>query len=192
MEIIGRKIKDKRVLQLIAKIIRNSNTTGKGIPIGNLTSQFFANVYLDRFDHFVTELIRPAGYIRYMDDFVLFSHDKGFLKEAEKKIAYNLSTELKLRLKPGACYLNNRASGLTFLGKRVFPGTIRIHHENLRRILRRIRQREKEFQDQGSQNVGMALNSLNSYWANLSGFNTFCLRKSLLVRGYLVKMAPTG
>jgi retron-type reverse transcriptase len=191
MGIIGRKIKDKKLLQLIDKIIRNSNATGKGIPIGNLSSQFFANVYLDRFDHYVTEFIRPDGYIRYMDDFVLFGHDKNFLKASESRMSYYLSTELKLQLKPGACMLNKRSNGLTFLGKRIFSGTIRFQHDHLQRILRRIKQREKEF-EHGNTDHQLILNSLNSYWANLSYFNTFSLRRTLIEKGYLAKMAPTG
>ena len=76
---VAHKVKDAQVLALTERIIRNGGEAGRGLPIGNLTSQFFANVYLDPFDHWVKQELRVKGYLRYMDDFVLFAEEKGLL-----------------------------------------------------------------------------------------------------------------
>ena len=76
LNIIKRKIKDKKLLLLIERIIRNGGKDGIGLPIGNLTSQFFANVYLDKFDHYIKEELQIKYYIRYMDDLVIFDNNK--------------------------------------------------------------------------------------------------------------------
>ena len=79
MNIIRRKIKDEKVIWLIKKILNNNvpdNSKGKGMPLGNLTSQFFANVYLNELDYFVKHKLRAKYYIRYVDDFVLLNESK--------------------------------------------------------------------------------------------------------------------
>ena len=75
IRIIGKKIKDKKILRLIRIILANParGQSGKGMPLGNLTSQFFANVYLNELDHFVKHELRARYYIRYVDDFVIFN-----------------------------------------------------------------------------------------------------------------------
>lgn len=79
-DILRRKIKDRFILELCAKIIAKGGDGAKGLPIGNLTSQFFANVYLDILDHHVKENLRVGHYLRYMDDFCFFAKEKGRLK----------------------------------------------------------------------------------------------------------------
>ena len=115
--LIARKIKDPHVLWLVGRIIDSSNPQEaitmffpgddlltpserrRGIPIGNQTSQFFANVSLDPLDHFVTDRLRFGGYVRYVDDFLVFSNDKSELTEARDHIAKFL-VRLRLRLHP--------------------------------------------------------------------------------------------
>jgi retron-type reverse transcriptase len=116
-QLIGRKIKDPNVLWLTGRIIDGSNPQEeinnyfpgdtlftpmerrRGIPIGNQTSQFFANVYLDPLDHFAKERLGVKGYVRYVDDFLVFSDDKERLAEARQQIAEFL-VQLRLRLHP--------------------------------------------------------------------------------------------
>jgi retron-type reverse transcriptase len=129
------------LLSLIEKILRNGGANGKGLPIGNLTSQFFANVYLNTFDHFIKENLRVKYYIRYMDDFVLFSNDKEQLKIWRTEINNYLHKQLQLSLKKESVYVNSRLNGLSFLGTRVFPRTIRIRQENLKRYVRRMKKK---------------------------------------------------
>jgi len=76
LSIIKRRVSDKRIIWLIGKILGNSSSQNKGMPLGNLTSQFFANVYLNYFDWFVKTKLKAKYYIRYVDDFVIFERDK--------------------------------------------------------------------------------------------------------------------
>jgi len=177
--LIGRKIKDARLLDITERIVRNGGINGVGLPIGNLTSQFFANVYLDGFDHFVKQELRVRRYVRYMDDFVLFSADKEPLKAYRKAIGAYLGEELGLRLKTKATFVNSAANGLTFLGRRIFPKLVRLAPVNLRRMARRMAQREEEY---GNGNISEEtfLQSMNSYWAMLQHGGNFNLRKHLL------------
>nr|AQS34150.1 hypothetical protein [uncultured archaeon] len=71
IEIIGRKIKDEKVIWLITRILKNTEKEGIGMPLGNLTSQYFANVYLNELDYFVKHVLRIKYYVRYVDDFVI-------------------------------------------------------------------------------------------------------------------------
>ena len=137
-ELVARKIKDPDVLWLVGHIVDGSNpqedvqhyfpgddlfTPGehqRGIPIGNQTSQFFANVYLDPLDHFVKERLRFKGYVRYVDDFLLFSNDKRQLNEARERISEFL-VQLRLRLHPRKNAIFPVEEGIRFLGYRVFP-----------------------------------------------------------------------
>lgn len=135
---LRRKILDRRMLALLERIIANAPEPGQGLPIGNLTSQFLANVYLDPFDHFVKEELRIKGYLRYMDDFVLFAENRKALKDLRPLIQAYLAVRLGLRIKPTAVWINRSTHGLTFLGMRIFPGLLRVRPENLRRCQRRM------------------------------------------------------
>ncbi|MEA2049891.1 MAG: reverse transcriptase/maturase family protein [Campylobacterota bacterium] len=92
----------------------------KGLPIGNLTSQFFANVYMNKFDHFVKRELKCKKYIRYVDDFVVFDKSKYKLNELKYKIASYLYTNLGLRLREDIKLKNNQ-DGLDFLGYIIRP-----------------------------------------------------------------------
>ena len=181
LKIVSRKIKDQRLLQVCEKIISYGNEIQPyGLPIGNRTSQFFANVYLDPLDHFLKERCGLNGYVRYMDDFVLFENDKTRLKTLIGLTEDFLWTKLQLQLKPTATFLNRQQNGLPFLGRRIFPNIIRLKAENLRRISRRIKLREQELMS-GILDEQAFLHSMNSYWAMLSFYPELVgLRKSLI------------
>ena len=138
LDLLQRKLKDRRLLALLERIIRNSDPPGRGLPIGNLTSQFLANVYLDPFDHYVKETLRAPGYLRYMDDFVLFSSDRQQLRDLCPLLAAYLAERLNLRLKDKATWLNRSNHGLSFLGRRIFPHYVRLRPANRRRSLKRM------------------------------------------------------
>lgn len=111
--------KDPRLLDLFVRVIACYSTTpGRGLPIGSLTSQHFANFYLAAFDRFVKEGLRVAGYVRYMDDCVLWGDSTGRLKADLAEATVFLRDELCLDLKPG--YINRTSHGMDFLGCRVF------------------------------------------------------------------------
>ncbi|MBK8923200.1 MAG: group II intron reverse transcriptase domain-containing protein [Saprospirales bacterium] len=180
LQIISRKIKDRRLFDVCEKIIRHGGAGGCGLPIGNRTSQFFANVYLDPLDHFLKDNCRLHGYVRYMDDFVLFENDNKRLKFLLQAAEDFLHDTLQLRLKPSATLLNRRQHGLPFLGRRIFPGIIRLRTENLRRITHRRAFRERQMMS-GDISEEAFLHSMNSYWAMLSYYPELSpLRQALL------------
>ncbi|RIK78568.1 RNA-dependent DNA polymerase [candidate division KSB1 bacterium] len=113
----------------------------KGLPIGNLTSQFFANVYLNRFDHFVKETLRAPGYIRYVDDILVFSDDKAWLHQCRKRCQVFLN-DWRLQLHDKKAILYPVALGVPFLGFRVFP----THRLLLKSGVKRARQRLRALQ----------------------------------------------
>jgi hypothetical protein len=106
--------------------------------LGNQTSQFFANVYLDPLDQFVNRQIRPDAYARYVDDFVLFGDSKKCLAESRRRIEEELC-RLRLEMHPGKSRVYRTADGFTFLGWRIFPEHTRLVHGNVVRFRRRMR-----------------------------------------------------
>ena len=148
ISLIERKIKDAKVLELCANILTTSvmssdHDTQTGLPIGNLSSQFFANIYLDSFDHFVLETLH-FPMIRYMDDILLFADDKASLKSALKASECYLQEKLHLKIKEGSVLLNSRIHGLPFLGFRIFPKLIRMKSINIKRMVAKIKLRQYE------------------------------------------------
>ena len=110
----------------------------RGLPIGNLTSQFFANVYLDRLDHYVREVLRAPGYVRYVDDFALFHDDPAVLEEWRERIANHLAVR-RLRLHPRKTFVAHSAMPAEFLGFVLHPGGRRLPEDNVRRFRNRLR-----------------------------------------------------
>ena len=122
LKIVARRFKDKTLLAIFEKIVHSyeaNEKEGKGLPIGNLTSQYFANHYLAVLDHFIKNENSIAAYVRYMDDFVVWHDDLSFLKAIQAKIVAFLETELSLVLKTNL--LQKASQGLSFLGFRLFP-----------------------------------------------------------------------
>ena len=110
----------------------------RGLPIGNLTSQLFANVYLDRFDHFVTEVLR-APYLRYVDDFALFADDPARLEAWRGRLAAFLARR-RLSLHPEKTHVASTSAPATFLGFELRPdGRRRLPEANVRRFRNRLR-----------------------------------------------------
>ena len=105
----------------------------RGLPLGNQTSQFFSNVYLNELDHFVLRQVRPRAYARYCDDFLLFHEDKGFLNEARAALESRLDP-LRLRLHEGKTRVYRAVDGVTFLGWRIFPDHRRLVRGNVVRF----------------------------------------------------------
>ena len=94
------------------------------MPIGNLTSQFFANVYLDRLDQFVKHQLKAKYYVRYVDDFVLLAPNRDVLLDYQKKIENFLRNELKLTAHPNKTIIRPISSGIDFVGYIVRPDYI--------------------------------------------------------------------
>ncbi len=193
--LIRRKLKCKDTLWLIDTIIDNSNEQlpviehfpgddllvplqrKRGLPIGNLTSQFFANCYLDTFDHFVKEQLKIKKYVRYVDDFALFADDWQFLAEARIAVEEYLA-KLRLKIHPIKGELFETKHGANFLGFRILPDRIRVRTENLRRARRRLKRLQTEYAD-GKINWSKVSQSLKSWAAHLDHGDTWQLRKKI-------------
>lgn len=121
IRILERKIRDERVLRLIRLILENHDeeTEGRGMPIGNLISQFFANVYLNGLDHFVKHTLKAKNYIRYVDDFVILHRSREKLA-VYKWLINNFLKSLRIELHPDKSKIIPISKGVSLLGFRNF------------------------------------------------------------------------
>ena len=136
--IIKRYVKDKKFLDLTKKIIFDG-TGKKGIPIGNYTSQYFANIYLNELDHYIKEKLGVKYYVRYMDDFVMVMQDKEECKKTKQLIEEFLEQKLDLKLNSKTSYFKHK-QGLSFCGYRIFVNKIILINANKKKIYKRVRQ----------------------------------------------------
>ncbi len=138
IKIIKRKIKDEKVTNLITKILRNhhSNKNGKGMPLGNLTSQFFANVYLNELDYFIKHELKIKYYIRYVDDFVILHQSRIGLEVFKERIGEFLNL-IHLKLHPDKSKIIKLKQGIPFLGFRIFRYHRLLKKNNIRKMRRK-------------------------------------------------------
>jgi retron-type reverse transcriptase len=194
--IIRRHLKCPQTLWLLDTIIDNSNpqepvinyypgddlltpiTRRKGLPIGNLTSQFLANVYLNQFDHWCKETLKAQQYLRYVDDFALFSDDRSFLVAAKAAIEEKLASSLRLRLHPVKSQIFATEKGANFVGFRVLPKQIRVRNDNLRRGRRYLRQMQRDYR-RGHLTQQQIQQRLQSWEAHLKHGDTYRLRQCI-------------
>jgi len=193
--VIRRKIKCGPTLWLIDTIIDASNEQEpvenyfpgddlfspferrRGLPIGNLTSQFFANVYLNGLDHFVRERLKPEGYLRYVDDFALFGDDREALRGMRSEIEGFLMG-LRLQMHPVKSQLFETRIGAGFVGFRVLPDRIRIRSSNLRRARRRLRHLQ-DLYSRGEIEASKLRERLRSWIAHLEHGDSWMLRRRI-------------
>ncbi len=127
INILNKKISDNKLMKLIWKVL-NNHSENVGMPLGNMTSQFFANVYLNELDQFVKHELKAKYYIRYVDDFVILHHDKVTLEGYREKIDVFLKENLQLQLHPTKSKILLLERGIAFLGFRNF-----FYHKLLRK-----------------------------------------------------------
>ncbi len=193
--IIRRKLKCADTLWLIETIIDASNEQEEvvhyfpgdelwtpyerrhGLPIGNLTSQFLANVYLNGFDQFVKERLLARCYLRYVDDFALFGDDRLWLAEARKAIEEYLAS-LRLKIHTIKSQLFETRHGANFVGFRVLPDRIRVRAENLQRARRRLRGMQEDYRH-GLIGLDEVTQSLRSWIAHLEHGDTWQFRQQV-------------
>jgi retron-type reverse transcriptase len=139
-DLVARRIGDPRLLELVRSLIAHGGEdSGRGMPIGNLTSQLFANLYLDSLDHFVKEELRVRHYVRYMDDFILLLDGRGEARARLAEIESFLSGRLRLRLNPRRIVLAPVSCPRDFLGYVQHPdGRTRVRRRSVRRLWRRL------------------------------------------------------
>lgn len=130
--------KDEKLCCILSQIVDSYPAEeSRGVPIGNLTSQYFANHYLSGLDHYIKEQLKSKAYVRYMDDMVLWHDDKQKLKSWAVAIGEYTECRLKLSLKP--LQLNKTERGLPFLGYIIFPHYVRLSQRSKRRYAKKIK-----------------------------------------------------
>lgn len=143
--ILKNKYKDKDFLNFSKELIFHGAPNGNiGIPIGNYTSQFFANIYMNKLDHFIKEVLKIKYYVRYMDDFVLLTSSRDESKRLKNVIADFLEQELKLKLNKKTNYFPNK-NGVHFCGFRIYRNRILLSNLNKKSINNRIRKWNKAY-----------------------------------------------
>jgi retron-type reverse transcriptase len=177
--ILDSYIPDKNVLWLLKKVIESFKTqplpnpplrrggSSTGLPLGNLTSQLFCNVYMNEFDQFVKHKLKAKHYIRYADDFIFLSDNKDYLVGLVSKISIFLDERLKLSLHPDKVFIKTLASGADFLGWVNFPSHRVLRNVTKRRMFKSIRMRPKN-------------ETLQSYLGLIRHGNTFGLKQEVL------------
>ncbi|MEK7324389.1 MAG: RNA-directed DNA polymerase, partial [Chloroflexota bacterium] len=152
----------------------------RGLPIGNLTSQFWANVYLNDFDHFVKQELKCRGYVRYVDDFLLFGDDKAQLWGWRSAIIDYLAG-LRLRLHEDRAQATPVTSGIPFLGFRVYPTHRRLKRRNGVNFQRRFKGLVLAL---ARREIGLEqLHTATRGWINHARYgDTFGLREAILGR----------
>ena len=167
-EILKKDIRDIDVLILLRTIIKSfsNGTAGKGLPLGNLTSQLLVNIYLNEFDQFVKHKLKAKYYIRYADDFVFFSTNKGKLKDTIQTLNDFLFERLKLTMHPDKLYIKTLASGVDFLGWIHFPYYRVLRTSTKIRMFKRLEECQKR-------------ETLESYLGMLSHGNSYKLKETI-------------
>lgn len=187
-EIIKKKIADKKVIWLIEEILNSSEEkSDTGIPIGNLTSQLFANVYLNELDKFVKHQLKVRYYIRYMDDFLVLNYSKKKLHEIKKQIQEFLRERLKLELHPKKANIfptphhfcsESGGGGIDFLGYQIFENYKLLRKNTVKRFIKRTKIYQKRLKNNlmSEEKFNQSLQS----WLDYACFaKSWLLRKNL-------------
>jgi RNA-directed DNA polymerase len=172
-QILEKKILDPDLLWLLKEVVGSFETApGKGLPLGNLTSQLLVNIYMNEFDQHVKHQVKEQYYIRYADDFVFFSQDRSELLKTFQSIERFLGASLKLELHPLKVSITTVASGVDFLGWVHFP-----QHRTLRTVTKR-----RMFKNVQKEPVNPA--SVQSYVGLLGHGDAFALQTKLEVMSF--------
>jgi len=182
---LAHKIKDRPVLDLLYTIIEHTpKACGEprfkrhcGLPIGNLTSQFFANLYLDAMDHYLKEICSVKAYLRYVDDFIILSNDKSQLHEYQQQIEDFLAGEY-LCLHPRKANIFRTDKGVDVFGYRVFPDCRQLRNDNGHRFARKLRAMSVAY-NQGRCELADINPSVQSWIGHALHGETWGLRKQI-------------
>ncbi len=155
-----------------------------GLPIGNLTSQVFANFYMNSFDHFIKHDLGIRYYGRYVDDFIIVHEDKDYLKALIPVIKARLQDHLQLTLHPNKIYLQHYSKGVQFLGAIIKPHRIYIAKRTQGNFYEAIAKQNTQVlaQKPGKDQQAAFLSRMNSYLGILKHYKTHKLRKRLLFK----------
>jgi retron-type reverse transcriptase len=164
-KILFERIKDKQICNLMCLIIDSDVSEfgiNKGIPIGNLTSQLFANIYLNELDKFVKHKLKAKYYYRYVDDFLIFSDSKKKLHIFKKKIKRFLKTRLFLEIPKRKTNIYLIKDGVDFVGYKIFSSFVRLRKSNLTKFKKRTIYLSSLYLE-NKININRLFSSINSY-----------------------------
>jgi len=185
LKILNKRIGDPDVRWLLKEIVEGFSSkksdifNSRGIPIGNLTSQLFANVYMNEFDQFVKHELKIKYYARYTDDFVIVSESREYLEDILKPIEKFIKEKLALELHPNKIFLKKSKQGIDFLGYVTMPHYRVVRTKTKNRIFKKLRGRVHEYKS-GKINEESLNQCLQSYLGVLSHADTYELREELL------------
>ncbi len=148
------------------------------MPIGNLTSQLFANIYLNEFDQYIKHILKIKHYIRYMDDFIILSTNKYFLIDLILKIKNYLKENLDLELHPNKVKIVNLNQGIDFLGYILFPYYILPRTKTKKRLLKKIRVKIEDYK-KGLISSESLYQTIQSYFGYLQHSNAYKLTEKI-------------
>ena len=153
-----------------------------GLPIGNLTSQVFANFYMNEFDHFVKKTLKIKYYGRYVDDFILIHQDKNYLKSLIPTMTQYLSEYLKLKLHPNKIYLQHFTKGVKYLGTIILPHRIYIGNRTKGNFYAAIQQQNELIRTRkpDKEELTYFASLVNSYLGIFKHYRTYNIRKKLI------------
>ena len=180
IKLLEKKICDKKTLWLARIIIESNNKEGgKGIPIGNLTSQLFANIYLNELDQFAKHKLRKKYYLRYMDDFLILYFDKKNLWQIKEQIREFLLNKLKLEFHPQKVNIFPSDKGIDFLGYRIFGTHRLLRKSTVKRFIKRTKIQQKKMEQELITEEKFS-KSLQSWLVYAEYGDSWWLRKNLL------------
>lgn len=150
-----------------------------GMPLGNLTSQFFANVYLNELDQFVKHNLKVKYYIRYVDDFVILHSNKEKLSGYKKQINQFLNQKLNIELHPDKSSIIQSKKGVTFLGFRIFSNHKLLKKSNIRLFRNKFKELKEDY-NKNKIDYDEIYDFLEGWLAHIKPANTYNLRKKIL------------
>jgi len=170
ISILKRHISDTDTIWLLNQIISSfySIEVGKGLPLGNLTSQLLVNIYMNEFDQYIKHILKIKYYIRYADDFIILYKDKEYLLEILHKINIFLSQQLSLHLHPNKVFIETISSGIDFLGWIHFPNHRILRTSTKKRMFRNLKNKPKP-------------ETIQSYLGLLRHGDTFKLKRKIQI-----------
>jgi len=179
LKIIKKKIADKKALWLIEKILNSSQEKPRtGIPIGNLTSQLFANIYLNELDVFMKHKLGNKYYLRYMDDFIILNSNKNKLYKNREKTKFFLQDELKLQSNPKKANVFPINNGIDFLGYRIFKNYKLLRKITITRFMKKVKSYKRKLNKEAE--IKEKFNgSVRSWLAYACFANSWKLRNNL-------------
>ncbi len=184
LSIFKKKVKDENAILLLEKVISSfksdylSDGCKRGVPIGNLTSQLFANVYMNELDQYFKQKLKIKYYMRYTDDFIVISESKKFLENLIPQIIKFLGEKLYLKIHEEKTIIKKVNQGIDFLGYIVFPHHRLLRTKTKKRILRKLRKRVIEYKNGIISRMTLE-QSLQSYLGVLSHANTYNFENEL-------------